>query len=180
MVAHQEEIQQAITDALATMPHDTVIIVATDTEKQIIDETLTTHPLPYDIHIIQTGAGISNTLDTLLPLNLDSPIFNFGYVGSNQIKKFSILTVNEVRHYHPSVNFDRPEPKLLLKTIPGLVPATCYTCQDFVHDTTIKEPAIFDMELAIIARLYQHQPVFSLKIVSDNMDLDEYNQTISA
>lgn len=162
------------------MPQNTVIIVATDTEKHIIDEALAKYPLPYNIRVIQTGAGISNTLDTLLPLKLRTPIFNFGYVGSNQLNKFSILTVNEVRHYHPNVSFDRPEPKLLLTPIEGLTNAVCYTCQDFVHDTTIVEPAIFDMELAIIARLYQGQPVTSMKVVSDNMDLDEYEQTISS
>ena len=179
MVTHKEEVKQAIVNALADLPQNTTIIVATDDEKQIVDEALTTHPLPYDVRIIQTGPGICNTLDALLPLNIDTPILNFGYAGSNKLKKFSILTVNEARHYHPNVSFDRPEPEFLLNTIPNLTSVVCYTSQDFVHNTTIEDPVIFDMELAIIAQLFQNQPIFSLKIVSDNMDFEEYSQTIS-
>ena len=111
-----------------------------------------------------------------IPCN--TPVLNFGYAGSNRLGKSGIYTIKEVRHYHPNVDFDRPEPKLFLTTAPNLTEAICYTSQDFVHDTTISEPVLFDMELAIIARLYQGQTVTSIKVVSDNLNLEEYNDTI--
>ena len=174
------EIKKAFLNTLEVMPKNTCIIVATNQEKEMVDKFLgESQSRERGRVVIQTGAGISNALDSLLPLPHDTPVLNIGFAGSNQLGKSGIFTVKEVRHYHPNVNFDRPEPVLLLTPAPGLEGAICYTSQDFVHDTKITEPVLFDMELAIIARLYQGQPVTSIKIVSDNLDLEEYTDTVS-
>ena len=172
------EITKAILNTLDIMPDNTRIIVATDAEKEIIEEVIQARGGEKAYEIIQTGAGISNALDTLLDLEHDRSVLNFGYAGSNQLSRSGIYTVKEVRHYHPNVDFDREEPTLMLDLAPGIDEAICYTSQDFVNDTLLKEPVLFDMELAIIARLCRGQQVVSIKVVSDNLSLDEYNEAI--
>lgn len=53
----------------------------------------------------------------------------------------------------------------------------CYTSNDFVLNTDIKEPCVFDMELAYIMAL-GFKRVKSIKIVSDNLSIKEYEQNI--
>ena len=55
----------------------------------------------------------------------------------------------------------------------------CYTSNDFVTSTTIKEDCVFDMELAYIAAMgFQH--LHALKIVSDNLSLHTYREVAAA
>ena len=53
----------------------------------------------------------------------------------------------------------------------------CYTSNDFVLETKIKDPVVFDMELAYILAL-GFEEVESIKIVSDNLSLKEYETNI--
>lgn len=58
--------------------------------------------------------------------------------------------------------------------------SVCYSSESFVTSTDIKEECIFDMELhsiAIIADMYDVK-LMSLKIVSDNLNLDDYYKNI--
>jgi hypothetical protein len=68
------------------------------------------------------------------------------------------------------VEYDEPT-----YTLSGYVP--CYTSNDFVLQTNIKEPVVFDMELAYILAL-GFKNVESIKIVSDNLSLKEYEEQI--
>ena len=54
--------------------------------------------------------------------------------------------------------------------------ACCMTSNDFVLSTSIKEPVVFDMELAYILAM-GFKSVKSIKVVSDNLNLKEYNKT---
>ena len=53
---------------------------------------------------------------------------------------------------------------------------TCYTSADFVTHTDIKEPCVFDMELAFILAL-GYRNIQAIKVVSDNLDKKQYDKT---
>jgi hypothetical protein len=53
----------------------------------------------------------------------------------------------------------------------------CFTSNDFVLETKIEKPCVFDMELAYILAL-GFKRVESIKIVSDNLSLKEYEKRI--
>jgi hypothetical protein len=98
-------------------------------------------------------------------------ILNFGYVGSNNIPIGTEVKIGKCKLYHPNVEYKEPEFELN-----GDVP--CYTSNDFVLETKIKEPVVFDMELAYILAL-GFEDVESIKIVSDNLSLKEYEKNIN-
>ena len=52
----------------------------------------------------------------------------------------------------------------------------CLTSCDFVLKTEIKEPVVFDMELAFILAM-GFRSVKSIKIVSDNLSLKQYEES---
>ena len=120
--------------------------------------------------IIKTGVGAINVFQTLSKIERNTPILNFGYCGSNKIKIGTEVQIGEVRLYHPSVKYN--ERKFMLK---GDIP--CYTSCDFVSATGIKEPCVFDMELAFILAMGFNN-VSSIKIVSDNLSIKEYAGTV--
>lgn len=51
----------------------------------------------------------------------------------------------------------------------------CYTATDFVEQTKILEPALFDMELAAIAGMGFNK-VMSIKKVSDTLNYQQYKE----
>lgn len=123
-----------------------------------------------DEEIVITGVGGLNVVKTLMDYPKDTPIINFGYVGSNKLPIGTEVKVGRCRLYHPNVAYDEPDYKL-----DGSVP--CYTSNDFVLETRIEEPCIFDMELAHIMAL-GFTNVRSIKIVSDNLSLKEYERKV--
>lgn len=120
--------------------------------------------------IIKTGVGALNVINTLKDKDKKTQIINFGYVGSNSIPIGTEVKIKECRLYHPNVEYDELNYKLNGDTI-------CYTSNDFVLTTNIKEPVVFDMELAFILAL-GFENVESIKIVSDNLNMEEYNENI--
>ena len=67
-----------------------------------------------------------------------------------------------------------------LVTIEELEQLPCYSAECFVNNTDIKENVIFDMELhsvSLLADLY-NIPLISLKKVSDNLNMDDYYNTV--
>ena len=72
--------------------------------------------------------------------------------------------------YHPNVEYQE-----LTYILGGNV--KCYTSNDFILKTNIKEPCVFDMELAYICAL-GFKNVESIKIVSDNLSLKEYDEKV--
>ena len=67
-----------------------------------------------------------------------------------------------------------------LELLENIKKSICYSSESFVTSTDIKEECVFDMELhslAIIADMYDIN-LMSLKIVSDNLNLDDYYKNI--
>ncbi len=121
--------------------------------------------------IIITGVGGLNVISKLKDIDKSTEILNIGYVGSNNINKGEVVTIKETYLYHPNVEYDEPKYKLKDGEY------TCLTSNDFVLDTDISEPVVFDMELAYILAL-GFENVKSIKVVSDNLSYEEYENSI--
>jgi len=120
---------------------------------------------------IMTGVGYANVYKALADIPRDTHIINIGYAGSNNIPIGTACTIGECRHYHPNVSYDEPVYKL-----PGN--HVCFTSDDFVLNTDIKTPVVFDMELyAILSMGFTH--VTAIKIISDNLSIEEYEAKIN-
>lgn len=141
-----------------------MIVVATDEEYKLAKKRYKRHI------IIKTGVGGVNVIRKLKHLPKWLKITNFGYVGSNIIPIGTEVEISRCSLYHPNVYYDEPEYHL-----DGW--CKCYTSNDFVLNTDIKEPCVFDMELAYIMAL-GFKRVRSIKIVSDNLSIKEYEQNI--
>lgn len=141
-----------------------MIVVATDEEYKLAQKRFKGQ------EIVKTGVGGINILNTLKETDKWHKITNFGYVGSNVIPIGTEVRIGECKLYHPNVEYEEPTYKL-----DGDV--TCYTSNDFVLETNIKEPVVFDMELAYILAL-GFKNVESIKIVSDNLSLLQYEEEI--
>lgn len=121
-----------------------------------------------DENIVRTGVGGLNVVRKLQWYNRDTPIINFGYVGSNLLPIGETVEIGECKLYHPNVEYQEP--------IYNLGGGTkCYTSNDFVLDTDINEAVVFDMEFAYILAM-GFQNVKSIKIVSDNLSIKEYEK----
>ena len=139
-----------------------MIVVATDEEYKLAKK-LFKHRF-----IIKTGIGGVNVVKKLKHLPKWLKITNFGYVGSNNLPIGTKVKVGMCLAYHPNINYEEPTYKLNGDTI-------CLTSNDFVLNTDIKEPVVFDMELAYILAL-GFKRVESIKIVSDNLSLKQYEE----
>lgn len=140
-----------------------IVVVATDEEYNLAKKRFKR------AHVVKTGVGGINVWKRLKRFPKWLKIANFGYVGSNVIPVGTEVKIKECSLYHPNVEYDEPTFKLN-----GDV--KCYTSNDFVLETKIKEPVVFDMELAYICTMFKH--VESIKIVSDNLSLNEYEKEI--
>ena len=137
-----------------------MIVVATETERDVFRSEKE--------EIIVTGVGYANVYRALSAIPRDTPITNIGYAGSNSLKIGTGCFIGECRHYHPNVEYKEPVYKLNGTH-------TCYTSDDFVTQTEIKEPVVFDMELyAILSMGFTN--VVAIKIISDNLSLKQYNE----
>lgn len=119
--------------------------------------------------------GGLNVIRTLKKYPKWIPITNFGYVGSNTIPIGTEVNVCISYLHHPNVDYE--EPIYHLKFKDPETDVICLTSNDFVLETNIKEPVVFDMELAYILAL-GFKNVESIKIVSDNLSLKTYKETI--
>lgn len=120
--------------------------------------------------VLVTGVGAINILRALENVPRDTPILNIGYAGSNCIPIGTKVRVGKVELYHP--HYAYPEPVFQLD---GDVP--CYTSCDFVVETEITEPCVFDMELAFILAM-GFTNVSAEKIVSDSLSKEEFQQAL--
>lgn len=143
-----------------------MIVVATDKEYEIALKRFE------DNMIIKTGVGAINVIRKLKDIPKNIPIINFGYVGSNIIPIGTEVKVGTSKLYHPNVKYEETSFKLCEDES-----IICYTSNDFVLKTNIKKPVVFDMELAYILAL-GFTNVISIKIVSDNLSLKEYEEEI--
>jgi hypothetical protein len=122
-----------------------------------------------DFEIIKTGIGAVNVIRALKDLNIATPLLNFGYAGSNVLEIGEEIEIGKVALYHPKVQYKEPAYKLSDSNV------SCFTSCDFVTETDIKEPCVFDMELVFILAL-GFKDVKSIKIVSDNLSIKQYEE----
>lgn len=141
------------------------ILVATMEEYRLARERFP------DEWVFLTGVGALNVISLLDILDRDTEILNFGYAGSNVLPIGTEVHIGECRLYHPNVSYEERAYKLKDGDV------LCYTSSDFVTQTDIQEPVVFDMELAYIMAL-GFKNVKSIKIVSDNLSLKDYSETI--
>lgn len=144
-----------------------LVVIATKDELKLVEEYgFGGNP------ILITGVGGVNVINALKDLPRDTPILNIGYAGSNTLEIGTSVSVGKVHTYHPKAEFSETESyNLTIGT------HTCYTSTDFVTQCDFKEPCVFDMELAFICALGFKQ-VRSIKIVSDNLNIEEYENTV--
>lgn len=143
-----------------------MIVVATDEEYKLAKKRFKGQK------IVKTGVGGINVIRKLKHFPKWLKITNFGYVGSNVIPIGTEVKVGECRLYHPNAIYNEPE-----YTLDKESTIKCFTSNDFVLDTKITKPCVFDMELAYILAL-GFKNVESIKIVSDNLSLKEYSDNI--
>ena len=146
-----------------------MVIVATDEEYQLARKRFKRQL------VIKTGVGGINVIRKLKHFPKWLKIINFGYVGSNKISVGTEVNVCISMLYHPNVNYEEPIYHLKFKN--PKTDVICLTSNDFVLETDIKEPVVFDMELAYILAL-GFKNVESIKIVSDNLSLKDYEENI--
>lgn len=140
------------------------LVIATPDEKKLIKDYQA-----YD-EVIVTGVGYGNVFQALKDIPRDSEIVNVGYAGSNELPKGSRCIVGRSMSYHPNCEY---EEKTYMLHEGGV---DCYSSSDFVTENTIDVPAVFDMELyAIMSMGFEN--VWSMKVVSDQLDYDEYEGT---
>lgn len=147
-----------------------MIVVATDEEYKLAKKRFKHHL------IIKTGVGGINVIRTLKHFPKWLKIINFGYVGSNVIPIGTELTIDYCGLWHPKVDYKEKIYKLKNKQ-DNIFKNVCFTSSDFVTECDIKEPVVFDMELAYILAL-GFKNVESIKIVSDNLSLSQYEEEI--
>lgn len=140
-----------------------MIVIATIDELPLV-------PKENNDTVLITGVGAINVINALKDIDRNTPIYNYGYCGSNSLPIGSVVTIGQSQLYHPSVEYNEPVYKLQ-----GT--ATCYTSTDFVTYTQITTPCVFDMELAFIMAL-GFTNVKSIKVVSDNLSLAQYEHTL--
>jgi hypothetical protein len=144
-----------------------MVVVATNEEYILAKQMFKHH------RIIKTGVGALNVIKKLKKYPRFIKIINFGYCGSNCLPIGTKCVIGRSRIYHPNVEFD--EPFYNLNEDSNI---DCYTSNDFVTKTEIKNPCVFDMELAYILAL-GFRKVESIKIVSDNLSVKQYENTIT-
>ena len=125
--------------------------------------------------VIVTGVGALNVWRALQNEPRDELIVNVGYCGSNNLPIGTMCSPDEVELYHPNVSYVEKELDTWLESYEYMRPVKCYTNIDFVTETKIKEPVIFDMELAFIAGM-GFKRIRAVKKVSDNLNVEEYER----
>lgn len=143
-----------------------IIVVATESEKKLVKE------LGYDKYpIVVTGIGGVNVIRALKGISKDEEIVNIGYCGSNHLPIGEKVVVGKSSLLHELFKYDEEFGRTVDYPNSQIV---CYTSTDFVVKTNIVEPCVFDMELGFICAMFDK--VKAIKIVSDNLDLHDYQK----
>ena len=135
-----------------------------------------------NIELIITDISRNGIIKSLLTIDTkDKIIINVGFVGSNNIKIGEVIQVDKSYGYHFDLTpfgtpkYIAPNSPYEIDKIKNLKSIDCYTSDGFVTSTNIKEDAIFDMELNAIT-LFPHKKLYSIKIVSDNLNSKSYQE----
>lgn len=139
-----------------------------------------------NISLIITDIGRNNVTINLLELTKtynikEAIIINIGLTGSNNLNIGEIVEINNSYGYHFDLTpfgdklYHTTNSPFKLDTINELKLIDCYTSDRFVQETNIKETCVFDMELNAIT-LFPHKKIHSIKIVSDTLNANTYNE----
>lgn len=145
-----------------------LLIVATTDEQRLVEKYLPEYP------VVHTGVGASNIIRTCYDIPRDTPVINIGFAGSNNLPIGRVCLVSRswrVRDDKFQFEDYRHGYELSVEGFP------CYTGNEFVTETDKTEPTLFDMELNyIVAFPFRH--LGAIKIVSDHLSLETYEETI--
>ena len=142
-----------------------MIVVATEKEHEIAKIKF-----PGE-QILVTGVGALNVIKALDGIDRNTEIINYGFAGSNKLAIGTEHRVSVCSLYHPNVDYGE-----LIFGLDGDIP--CYTSNDFVLETKLDFPCLFDMELAYILAL-GFTNVKSIKVVSDSLSLSQYEENVN-
>ena len=134
--------------------------------------------------IVKTGVGASNVIRTCSAIaasakeykNRKIGLLNIGFCGSNILPKGEVVRISKsFRLVDDNVSFaDYRNPYILSKEgVP------CYTSNSFVTTSDMDEPKVFDMELNYIVAFDNLKHIGAIKIVSDNLSVEEYENTVA-
>ncbi len=145
-----------------------LVVIASDNERKLVEEFgYSEYP------IVVTGIGGVNVIRALKNISVDEEIVNIGYAGSNHLPIGEMVVVGMSALLHESIDYKEE----ISKTVDYPTKQTiCYTSTDFVTKTNIKEPCVFDMELAYICAMFTK--VKAIKVVSDNLDIHTYEECV--
>ena len=147
------------------------LIVATEAELQ----------LPLAVAAVQggyrqpivTGVGATNVIMALRKLPRHADVLNVGFCGSNRFPVGEEVWIGNTRLWHPNVYFKETTFHLMDEA-----EALCLTAGDFVLDgADLPAKSVVDMELAYIAA-FGFQSLKAVKYVSDNLNLNQYEQCL--
>jgi len=134
--------------------------------------------------LIVTGAGVNNVISSLSKaislgiLNSDVNIINVGYAGAKGIDVGCVVNVKACSCFEFPTKANTNVKNYVKLSDEGY---HCYTSIDFVEKAdvekadNVEEKALFDMELAYIAR-FVYRSLYSIKIVSDNLDYNGFKE----
>lgn len=145
-----------------------IVVIASENEKNLVKE------LGYDKYpLIVAGIGGVNIIRALKNIPKDEEIVNIGYAGSNHLPIGEKVVVGKSALLHELFKYEEEIGKTVDFPKSEIF---CYTSTDFVTQTKIEEPCVFDMELAYICAMFDK--VKAIKIVSDNLDLHTYEKCV--
>lgn len=128
--------------------------------------------------IIWLGVGPRNALRAVTEMGIspDSQVMLFGFAGSNYLPVGTEVYVTKSYLHQLNASYE-DAPAVLkkpdLKGVPELgVP--CYSSSDFVVETKVIEPSIFDMELGFLTPFFPNLSCW--RIVSDNLNLHDFDE----
>lgn len=161
------------------------ICIATLEEMKLLPRVLPEYIWDQSPRIVITGVGGSNVVRKLRAVAKDFNfhgdfVWNVGYCGSRTFKPGTVTVINRCETYHPDVDFVEPIHVLEYKENKEdpCFKAPCLTAGDFVTDpAAIPEDCVVDMELAYLCALFPNR-VSSIKVVSDNCDLSQYENNL--
>lgn len=148
----------------------TVILAAEEAEYNKCREFLP------EAECILMGVGAGNVIRTCSQLPEGTRVINIGYAGSNSLPIGTVAMVSESHRLMTGCyNFTDHANPLPLCVPEGVAAYPCHTNNDFVTESVLAEPTLFDMELNYIAAFTPHvELVASIKIVSDNLSIDAF------
>lgn len=159
------------------------ILVATEDELRLVHKYLP------EYKAIKIGVGASNVIKNCSKLDLNETYINIGFCGSNSLKIGQVIKVSKsyrlmdnVVEFEDFRNGDEISSNSKyfsseLVKIDSNNAYPCYTSNSFVLKTDITEPCAFDMELNYIFA-FPIKLLASIKIVSDNLCLEKYEESI--